>query len=195
MKGVNIFLADGFEETEALATLDVLRRGDVEVKTVSVSGKEYVKSSHGVTVLADVMLADVLKQSCGTPNENDIMIFPGGMPGSKTLASTKELIDSMNNHYSNGGTVAAICAAPGLVLSQLAEDIKGKQMTCFDGFETSFVERGADHVKKPAVRDGRIITGRGAGLAIDFGLEILTFLKGKEAANKVRASMMLPTIL
>lgn len=81
MKGVNIFLADGFEETEALATLDVLRRGDVDVKTVSVSGKEYVKSSHGVTVLADVMLADVLKQSCGTPNESDIMIFPGGMPG------------------------------------------------------------------------------------------------------------------
>ena len=186
MKKVYIFLADGFEETEALATLDVVRRGGIEALTVSVQNKDRVEGSHGITVLPDATLDEI----SGKITSEDVLVFPGGMPGSKTLASNERLIKIMLTHYSEGGAVAAICAAPGLVLSQLPE-LNGVKMTCFDGFETPLQAKGAEYVKVPAIRDGNIITGRGAGCAIDFGLEIVDFLKGQETVKKVRAGMMI----
>ena len=124
MKGVNIFLADGFEDVEALATNDVLRRGGVGTRLISISGEPFVQSSHGVTVSAEEMLQDIDSDHDGTCAE-DIMIFPGGMPGSTNLAQCGRLIEMMNAHYAAGGSLAAICAAPGLVLSQL-DGIEGK---------------------------------------------------------------------
>ncbi len=192
MKGVYIFLANGFEDIEALATLDVLRRGGVDVKTVSVLRDKFVTSSHKVTVVADMTYGEFKAevQFDGT-DESDVMIFPGGMPGTKNLAENGEIINFMRLHYAEGGTVAAICAAPGLVVSQLPS-LAGKHFTCFDGFEDAPIARGGIYdEKKPAVSDGNLITGRGAGCAVEFGLAILSHLKGEETAASVRHAMML----
>lgn len=191
MKGVYIFLANGFEEIEALATLDVLRRGGVDVKTVSVLYDKFVTGSHKTTVVADMTYGEFKAevQLDGT-DESDVMIFPGGMPGTRNLAENGEIINFMRLHYAEGGAVAAICAAPGLVVSQLPS-LQGKHFTCFDGFEDAPVARGGIYEQKPAVRDGNLITGRGAGCAVEFGLAILAHLKGEEAATAVRHSLML----
>lgn len=191
MKGVYIFLANGFEEIEALATLDVLRRGGVDVKTVSVLYDKFVTGSHKTTVVADMTYGEFKAevQLDGT-DESDVMIFPGGMPGTRNLAENGEIINFMRLHYAEGGAVAAICAAPGLVVSQLPS-LQGKHFTCFDGFEDAPVARGGIYEQKPAVRDGNLITGRGAGCAVEFGLAILAYLKGEEAAAAVRHSLML----
>lgn len=191
MKGVYIFLANGFEEIEALATLDVLRRGGVDVKTVSVLYDKFVTGSHKTTVVADMTYGEFKAevQLDGT-DESDVMIFPGGMPGTRNLAENGEIINFMRLHYAEGGAVAAICAAPGLVVSQLPS-LQGKHFTCFDGFEDAPVARGGIYEKKPVVRDGNLITGRGAGCAVEFGLAILAHLKGEEAAAAVRHSLML----
>lgn len=191
MKGVYIFLANGFEEIEALATLDVLRRGGVDVKTVSVLYDKFVTGSHKTTVVADMTYGEFKAevQLDGT-DESDVMIFPGGMPGTRNLAENGEIINFMRLHYAEGGAVAAICAAPGLVVSQLPS-LQGKHFTCFDGFEDAPVARGGIYEQKPAVRDGNLITGRGAGCAVEFGLAILAHLKGEKAAAAVRHSLML----
>ena len=191
MKAVNIFLADGFEDIEALATCDVLRRGGVETKLVSVTSGLQVRSSHGVTLLADAALPEPGTVHAGT-TAADVMIFPGGMPGSRNLAANAPLIALMKEHYAAGGTVAAICAAPGLVLSQLeGADLQGAAFTCFEGFQDALIAKGAVYTPAPAVRAGRIVTGRSAGHAAAFGLEILRGLKGDETAAQVRHAMFL----
>lgn len=114
MKGINIFLADGFEDVEALGTNDVLKRGGVRTSLIAISDDPFVVSSHGITVGIDSFLSDSDTDGEGT-TLRDVMIFPGGMPGSKNLAACKPLIKAMKAHYEAGGTVAAICAAPGLV--------------------------------------------------------------------------------
>lgn len=193
MKGVNIFLADGFEDVEALATNDVLRRGGVDTRLVALTDDPQVESSHGILVTAEAFLPELDARHEGT-TAADVMIFPGGMPGSKHLAACTPLIRLMQEHYAAGGTVAAICAAPGLVLSQLGPDVlAGVNFTCFDGFQDYLIEKGAKFVNKPAVACGRIITGRSAGHAVAFGLEILKAVKGAEAAEKVRYSLLLDT--
>lgn len=191
MKGVYVFLANGFEEMEALAPIDVLRRGGVEVKTVSVLRDKYVTGSHKVTVVADMTYGEFKAQvELEGTDAGDVIIFPGGMPGTKNLAENAELVDFMRLHYAEGGCVAAICAAPGLMVSQLP-DLSGKKFTCFDGFEDAPVARGGVYVKAPAVADGNLITGRGAGCAVPFALAILEHLKGKETADQVAHSLML----
>lgn len=193
MKGVYIFLADGFEDVEALATADVLRRGGVQVELISITEDPFVVSSHKVAVGVDNTIDSFLPYvDLLDTSETDVMIFPGGMPGTKNLAANGNLMAMMQQHYDDGGTVAAICAAPGLVLGQL-HGIEGKRMTCFDGFENILEERGAKFIPKPAITDGRIITGRSAGHAIAFGLEILKKVKGEKAAAEVRHALMLET--
>ena len=130
MKGIWVFLAEGFEETEALATWDVLRRGGLDAKLVSITEDRMVTGSHGLQVMADLVRSEFKEEVCleGTMIE-DAMVFPGGMPGTKNLAADKELMDLMRLHFAEGGTLAAICAAPGLVVSQ-ADDIRGKKFTC-----------------------------------------------------------------
>ena len=184
MNGIYIFLADGFEDMEAIATRDVLLRGGVDVQTVSITDDPFVTSSHGITVSVDLTRDDF------DDDAPAVMIFPGGMPGSKNLAADKALMVLMRKCYAGGGIVAAICAAPGLVASQL-EDVAGKRFTCFEGFQDAMIAKGAVYTPESAVVDGRLITGRGAGHAVNFGLAILETLKGKEAADRVRAGLML----
>lgn len=190
MKGTYIFFANGFEETEAIAPIDVLRRGGVNLKIVSIYDDKTVMGSHNIPMGADMTFGEFLETAIleGTSAE-DLMLFPGGLPGSSNLAECGRLMDLMQKHYAEGGTVAAICAAPSLVLSQLP--VEGKTMTCYDGFEQALIEKGAKYKKDGVAKDGNIITGRGAGHAITFGLAILAHLKGQETADKVAASIML----
>lgn len=189
-----IFLADGFEDIEALATRDTLIRAGVEVVLTAAGDEPFITSSHGLTVSADALLEEISLDS------SDVMVFPGGMPGSRNLAGNRQLIKLMQAHYGAGGTVAAICAAPGLVLSQLPLP-KGIPVTCFDGFEEALVAKGAHFVRKPAVSSGtgaegsggaRVITGRSAGYSIPFALEIASAIKGREAAGKAASGLLLP---
>ena len=184
MKNVYIFLADGFEDMEAIATRDVLLRGGVDVQTVSVTEDPFVTSSHGITVSVDLTRDEY------DGMKPDVMIFPGGMPGTKNLAADRDLMAQMRECYAGGGIVAAICAAPGLVVSQL-DDVAGKRFTCFEGFQDPMIAKGAVFTPESAVVDGRLITGRGAGHAVAFGLAILEQLKGAETAERVKAGLML----
>ena len=181
---VSIFLADGFEDMEAIATRDVLLRGGVDVQTVSINEDPFVTSSHGITVSVD-LTRDDFNDDCPA-----VMIFPGGMPGSKNLAADKALMALMRKCYAAGGVVAAICAAPGLVASQL-DDVEGKCFTCFEGFQDPMIAKGAIYTPESAVVDGKLVTGRGAGHAVNFGLALVELLKGKETADRVRAGLML----
>lgn len=191
MKGVYVFLADGFEVSEALTTVNMLRRGGVNVKTVSIYDDRIVTSSNRIPVVADMAFGEFrASTSFGPCLPSDVMIFPGGMPGSSNLAAFSKLMDIMQQHYAEGGTVAAICAAPSVVLSLLPE-LEGKKMTCYDGFEDALIGKGAEYVREGVVCDGQIITGRGPGWAVEFGLTILASLKGQEVADKVRAGLML----
>lgn len=191
MKGVYIFLADGFEISEALTTVDMLRRGNVNVKTVSIYDDRIVTSSNRIPVIADMAFGEFKASTTFGPCiSKDVMIFPGGMPGSSNLASFKKLMDVMLQHFNEGGTVAAICAAPSVVLSNLP-DISGRRMTCYDGFEQALIDKGAEYVKEGVVCDENIITGRGPGWALEFGLAILSHIKGEDVAAKVRQGLML----
>lgn len=191
MKGVYIFLADGFEISEALTPVDMLRRGGVNVKTVSIYDDRIVTSSNRIPVIADMAFGEFkASTSFGPCLPADVMIFPGGMPGSSNLAAFGKLMDIMVQHFNEGGTVAAICAAPSVVLGNLP-DIKGRRMTCYDGFEEALVAKCAEYVKEGVVKDGNMITGRGPGWALEFGLEILAHIKGAEVAAKVKAGLML----
>lgn len=191
MKGVFVFLAEGFEETEAIATWDVLRRGGIDATMVSISEIRMVTGSHGLPVEAAMTRSEFEKavKLDGTTSE-DAMVFPGGMPGTRNLAADEALMSLMIRHYEDGGTVAAICAAPGYVVSQLPS-LEGKVFTCFDGCEAATVAKGAEYVKVPAVTDGNLITGRGPGCAVEFGLQIVAHIKGEEVAAKVRSGLML----
>jgi len=188
MKGVNIFLAEGFEDIEALATRDVLLRGGVNVNLISITDEPFVVSARGLTVSVDDMLCDI--EPDGKCSAEDVMIFPGGLPGSKNLGDCKELISLMNAHYTAGGTVAAICAAPKFVFGQL-KGIETAEFTCYDGCEDTLIAKGAKFLRKPAVTCGRIITGRGPGHAIDFALAILRHIKGEKVAAEVATGLTL----
>lgn len=182
MKKSFLFLADGFEETEAIGTLDVLRRGGVEVQTVAVMGKQEVKGAHGVVIKADSMLHDMLKE------EGEFLIFPGGMPGAQNLSECGELMGYLQGHFSRQGKMAAICAAPALVFGKLPLK-KETRMTCYPGFENYLP--GMALLADGVVVDGNIITGRGPGYSFAFGLAIVEHLCGKEKAGEVAAGMLL----
>ena len=191
MKGTYIFLADGFEISEALTTVNMLRRGGVNVKTVSIYDDRIVTSSNRIPVIADMAFGEFrASTSFGPCLKTDVMIFPGGMPGSSNLAAFSKLMDIMKQHYAEGGTLAAICAAPSVVFG-LLPDLEGKKMTCYDGFEEALTAKGAEYVKEGVVIDGNMITGRGPGWAVEFGLAILAHVKGQEIADKVKAGLML----
>ena len=191
MKGTYVFLADGFEISEALTTVNMLRRGGVNVKTVSIYDDRIVTSSNRIPVVADMAFGEFRASTTFGPClPTDVMIFPGGMPGSSNLAAFPKLMDIMLQHYEAGGSLAAICAAPSVVLG-LLPTLEGKKMTCYDGFEEALQAKGAEYVKEGVVVDGNIITGRGPGWAVEFGLAILSLIKGQETADKVKAGLML----
>ncbi len=175
---IYVFLADGFEETEAIAPIDVMRRAKLEVKTVGVTG-EYVTSSHRITVKADILPEDI--------NFDDIegVVLPGGMPGTLNLEASKYVIEAVKYSYENGKIVAAICAAPS-ILGHLGY-LEGRKATCFPGFESEL--KGADYTAAHTETDGSIITAKGAGCAIEFGHAIVTALRSKKSADIVIENM------
>ena len=192
MKGVYIFFADGFEETEALTTVDMLRRGGINVQMVSINDERSAISSHKIHIMTEMNFEEFLSsvQTEGT-TDKDFMIFPGGMPGSERLAACAPLTSELRGHYRRGGSVAAICAAPGLVLKELGCSLSGVEFTCFEGFESHLDMLGAKYRPESAVCSGRIITARSAGHAFTFGLKILEYLKGGQTAAKVRHALYL----
>ena len=176
MKKAIVFLANGFEEMEALGTVDILRRGGIEVTTVSITTDPVVIGAHNVPVTADTTLNNALL------NDADALILPGGMPGASNLNDSEAVKEALLGQYREGRIVAAICAAP-MVLGGLGL-LKGRKATCYPGFE-KYLE-GAEVTGGRVERDGHIITGRGPGTASDFALELVEVLEGKDKAEDVR---------
>jgi len=185
-------LADGFEDIEALATNDLLRRAGLRCELIGVQEEPFISSSHKVTISVDDCLPFLAKADHSGTTEKDILIFPGGMPGAKTLGSNKALIKLMQDHYDAGGSLAAICAAPGFVLSQL-KGIEGAKVTCYDGFEQKLTEAGAIFEPRAAITSGRIITGRSPGHSLSFAFEIIKKIC-PEKLQEVKEHLFLNTI-
>ena len=181
MKKVFIFLADGFEETEAIATLDVMRRGGLDATSVSVTGNLLVTGAHGIAVNADTLF-EKANLSAG-----DMLVLPGGMPGASNLNAHAGLKNVLEQYAASGKKIAAICAAP-LVFGGLGL-LQGKKATAYPGFESTL--KGATYVNSPVVKDGNIITGRGPGFAFQFGLAIVEELQGKAKADEVAEGLLL----
>lgn len=167
---VLVLLADGFEELEALTPVDVLRRGGIEVLTVGVGAKE-IRGTHGITVIADVTVADA------PVDDAEAVIFPGGMPGALNLDSSPHTDRIIAAVTKNGGRLAAICAAP-LVLGRRGL-LDGKMATCFPGFESEL--RGATVTNTSVVTDGHITTARDYRAAMEFADELCALLKEDES--------------
>jgi len=176
-----VFLADGFEEVEALTVVDYLRRTGIEVDTVSITNDNKVKGSHKITVIADKKIEELNDVSL-----YDAVIIPGGMPGSERLRDNHFVIDIVKKMNEAGKLVAAICAGP-IVLAK-AGVIKGKQVTSYPGFENEL--KDGIYVEKPVVRDKNIITSRGPALAVDFAIEIIKYLAGEEKAQKLKKDIL-----
>lgn len=175
---IYMFLANGFEEVEALLPLDLMRRAGLEVKTVGVGGKD-ITGSHGITVKADMIDSDL------SDNSPECVILPGGMPGTKNLDASPVVHGALDDALENNSLICAICAAP-MILGKRGI-LRGKKATCFPGFE-EYLE-GAT-VGGRAVRDGQVITAVGMGAAMEFGLEIVAALKGREEADKLFAAVL-----
>ncbi len=176
---VYLFLANGFEEIEALAPLDLLRRAGVEVTTVGIGG-ERIQGSHGITVEADIpegLYADA---------RPDMIILPGGMPGARNLDESRTVDVALKVASRNGAFLAAICAAP-MVLGRRGM-LEGKRAICFPGLEKEL--RGATVADTRVVRDGNIITAAGMGVAVDFGLALVAALKGEDVAAELRRTVL-----
>lgn len=176
---VYLFLANGFEEIEALCPLDLLRRAGVEVTTVGIGG-EMIMGSHGITVAADIpegMFAD---------SAPDMIILPGGMPGSKNLDESRVVDAALKAAARRGSLIAAICAAP-MVLGHRGL-LAGKEAICYPGFEKELT--GAKISGKRVVRDDNIITAAGMGVALEFGLELVAALRGRDTAEQLRRAVI-----
>lgn len=172
---VYLFLAEGFEIIEALAPVDMLRRGKIDVKTVGVTGKT-IKSSCGVEVTADMEIAEL------DYSDAEAVILPGGLPGTINLENNETVQKAIDFAAENGKLVCAICAAPSVLGHKGLLD--GREAIAFPGFEKELM--GAKISEKYVVVDGNFITARGAGVATEFGLEIVKQLKGEELSDNIR---------
>ena len=177
---VVLFLANGFEEIEALTPLDLLRRTGEKVVTVGIGGKT-ITGSHGITVMADT---DVLPSG-----DIDMVILPGGMPGAANLDASPMVAEALTKAEASGGYLAAICAAP-MVLGHQGY-LVGKRAVCFPGFEEELTGAMVDP-DAFVVRDGHVITAKGMGAALDFGLTLVAALRDEQAALELRRAVMTP---
>lgn len=176
---IYVMLADGFEEIEALAFVDILRRSDIDVETVSIYNHKNVAGSHGIEVVADKMIGD-------TEGLVDGIVLPGGIPGTYNLQKCDKLIEMLAYHNENKKYVAAICAAPS-VLGEMGI-LEGKKATCYPSFESKLI--GSVFSNEKVVVDKNIITSRGAGTAHEFAFKIVELIKGKEASEQLRSAML-----
>lgn len=170
-----VFLANGFEEIEALAPVDFLLRAGIEVKTVGVSGK-MCKGAHGISVEADILPQDVVLDESVQG-----IILPGGMPGAENLNNSTDVQKAIDYCSENNRIIGAICAAP-FILGRKGL-LKGKNATCFPGFEDEL--KGARLVEDGVIIDGNIVTARGAGVAWEFGAAICSIITGEEKSLQI----------
>ena len=171
-----IFLADGFEEIEALCPYDLILRAGIPVKTVSINETTLVTGTHGIKVHADITLSEM-------EDDFDGIMLPGGLPGADNLNSCAKVQECLKKANSEGKLISAICAAP-YVLGQ-AGLLVGKNATCFPGFEDKL--DGAIHCTDKVVTDGNIITAKGMGAAFELGIEIIRYYKGGDFATEIAA--------
>lgn len=171
---VYLFLAEGFEELEVVTPVDLMRRAGININTVSVSGKKDVTGSHGITLHADLLF-----EQCDFSNA-ELLMLPGGMPGTKHLGGHQPLCRLLTEQNEKGKRIGAICAAPS-VLGQL-HLLEGKKATCYPGFESYL---GDSYVDDSVVVDGNVITAKGAGVAYDYALCLISLLKDKDTADRV----------
>lgn len=176
---VYVFLADGFEEVEALTPIDMLRRVGIDVITAGVGKKEIV-GTHNITVIADVLASEAKAENA------QMVVLPGGLPGTTNLQVDENVQKSIDVVFKNGGYVAAICAAP-LILGEKGL-LKGRDATCFVGFEDKLI--GANYTGEPVCVDGKIITARSAGVALDFAFELVRALKDDETVSSLREKLL-----
>ncbi len=179
MKKALIFLTTGFEEIEALATVDILRRGEVDIKIVSLTDQKTVVGSHAIPVVADLLFSEVDFSIV------DMLILPGGTPKINDHEGLKQQVKAFAEAEKD---VAAICAAP-MVLGGLGL-LKGKSATCYPGFE-KYLDGATLKTQDAVVVDGKIITGRGPGLTFDFALQLLEVLAGKSKKEEVAKGLLL----
>ena len=177
---VYILLGTGFEEVEALAPLDILRRAGLEVTTVGIGGKDVIRGAHGIIVHADI--PDVMYRD----SSPEMLILPGGMPGSKNLDESRIVDSALRAASRKGAYLAAICAAP-MVLGKRGY-LEGKRAVCFPGFEEYLTGSTVD-AENTVVRDGNVITAKGMGAAFGFGLELVKALKDDKTAESIAASV------
>ena len=176
------FLAKGFEEVEAIATIDVIRRAEIDICTIGI-GSKLVCGSHNIPVFCDLDESEISLE-----NDFDGIILPGGMPGTLNLEKNKTVNDFIDYAVKNNKLIAAICAAPSILGHKGLLD--SKEATCFPGFENELV--GATVSDKYVVTDKNIITAKGMGSAIDFGLAVCEYFCGKEEALRLKNTLQCP---
>lgn len=179
-KSVLVVLAEGFEETEAIVPMDLLKRSGSCVTIAGLSSIN-VKSSHNITITADCLLSDVID------NDFDAIVLPGGMPGADNLASSKALSDKIISMNEKKKYICAICASPAVVLGKL-DVLDGKRAVCYPGFEK--YSPSVNFENSQVVTSKNVITARGAGCSVEFGLEIICALYDRDTADKIALSIM-----
>lgn len=177
---VAVYFATGYEEIEALSVVDVLRRAKVEVLMVGVDGKS-VTSTRQITINMDTTIEEL------DHTEIDMIVLPGGMPGTRNLGASEMVVKNIKAFKEQGKWLAAICAAP----SVLGENglLENEKATCYPGFEEALI--GCEYTADRTVISNKIITGKGAGAALEFSLLLLTIIKGEEVANQIKESMLI----
>ncbi len=170
------FIADGFETVEALGVVDILRRGGVDVCTVSIKSDRTVISSHRIPVIADALFDET------DFGDGDALFLPGGLPGTTNLEAHEGLSKLIDQYAAEGKILGAICAAPSILGHHNL--LQGKNATCFPGYENDLY--GANAVGEGVVKDGRIVTGKGMGKTVDIGLALLEMLTDKATADTVK---------
>ena len=180
MKTVYVFLAEGFEEIEAITIIDVVRRAGIAVTTISISSDKQVTGAHGIPLLADALFTE------SDFNNSEMLVLPGGMPGAENLQNFKPLTDLLREKNAANEKIGAICAAPKVLgVNGL---LNGKEAVCFPGFEEQLI--GAEILEQPFVTSHNITTSRGPATAMKFALEIVTRIAGVEKANTLAKGML-----
>ena len=177
---IYVFLANGFEETEAIAPIDLLRRAGKKVVTVGV-GDNVIVGSHGIAVVPDT-----IAQEAPLTDELEMIVLPGGMPGTLNLEKSEYVQQAIDYCVSNGNYIGAICAAPSILGHKGL--LRGKTAVCYEGFETQL--EGAVIGNSGVAEDGIFITARGAGVAVDFGLKLVEKIHSKEESLRQRKAIL-----
>lgn len=182
MNNIAIMMADGVEEIEALAVVDLLRRAGKTIDMVSVADTEYFTGSHGIVIKADKNISDV------SATDYDMIVLPGGGPGTANLKASAKVKTIVMDAVNEDKYIAAICAAP--TVFAMYGLLEGKHACCYESCEPDM--KGAIVGREPVTVDGKIVTSRGMGTAILFGLKLIELMDGEEVANKMAKTIMMP---